>query len=169
MANISQIKVGTTTYDINATTLAGKTLEEILTSGNTAVFTLSDSAEKTPNITNFNNGSISTSGLLTPDRANGNSIYLVAVYEEGSIIYYNEYVVISGAWALLGTTDIDLAGYVRDGAYQSELASSTTDEYAGENVVTNIHEEYKAGGEVSVKYYKATNTGAPEGKISEPR
>ena len=95
MAHISKIKVGTTTYDINAVTLAGKTLEEILMSGNTAVFTLSESAEDTPDVTFYHNGSIETKGLLTPENANSNSIYLVAVYEEGSLIYYNEYIVIS--------------------------------------------------------------------------
>lgn len=171
MANqISQIKVGSTTYDINAKTLDGKTWGDIVNEVDTAQFVVSTSVATTPNITKYNNGSTETQGTLTPANADANNIYLVAVYEGGVFKYYNEYIVIENKtkWVLLGTTDMNLAGYAKDGVYETAGATSTTNEYSGETVTSGETSLNNIGGDAAMKYYKATKTGDPS-KVSETK
>lgn len=172
MANISQIKVGSTTYNIDAVTLGGKSWADIIDQVNTASFIVSNSAATTPNIVKYDNGSTQTQGTLTPANADSNNIYLVPIYIDKVLSYYDEYIVIKDKteWVKLGTTDINLAGYAQDGTYDTTENGATTANNTAETVTsgkasnTSGTSSYQAGGTASVKYYKAdTATGGGNG------
>lgn len=157
MANISQIKVGNTTYNIDAVTLGGKSWGDIVDQVNTASFIVSNSAATTPNIVKYDNGSTQTQGTLTPANADSNNIYLVPIYINKVFSYYDEYIVIKDKteWVKLGTTNINLAGYAQDGTYDTTENGATTANNTAETITAVKANGYNAGGTASVTYLKA--------------
>lgn len=95
-----------------------------------------------------------------PATGESNIIYLVP---NGRAVpdIYDEYVYISGNWEKIGSTDIDLSGYVTD----SELTAALADK-AGTNAVTNITRSgttftaTRANG-TTFTFTQQDNTGAP--------
>jgi hypothetical protein len=166
MANISQIKVGNTTYNIDAVTLGGKSWGDIVDQVNTASFIVSNSAATTPNIVKYDNGSTQTQGTLTPANADANNIYLVPIYINKVFSYYDEYIVIKDKteWVKLGTTNINLAGYAQDGTYDTTENGATTANNTEQTVTSVKANGYNADGTASVKYLKADSaTGGGNG------
>ena len=159
MANISQIKVGNTTYNIDAVTLGGKTYQEIVDLVNTAQFVVCDSAANTPK--GVTHGSIV--GTLEASSADKNNIYLVPhTHYTGDS--YDEYVVINKGtgyvWEKIGNTDIDLSGYAKDGTYTTTSSGAGDTGNAGAQTVTTTAAGGATGtGTLSSSYDKATGIG----------
>lgn len=165
--NISQIKVGSTTYNIDAVTLGGKTYQQIIDAVNTAQFYVCDSASNTPaGVTWQQNSTTTITGTLHAASADSNNIYLVPIYKNNNyttVAYYDEYIVTSGAdivWVKLGTTNIDLAGYAKDGTYTSTSNGAGDTGNAGAQTVTTTSAGGATGtGTLSSSYDKATGIG----------
>lgn len=62
-----------------------------------------------------------------PETGKTNILYLVAKSEAASGNGYDEYLYINGAWELIGSTDIDLSGYVQASEMHAITNTEITD------------------------------------------
>ena len=163
MANISQIQVGTITYNIDAVTLGGKTYNQIVDLVNTAQFVVCTSAADTPKGVKWVNGSTTVTGTLEAASADSNNIYLVST-KNGANDNYDEYVAIgttTKTWEKIGNTDVDLSGYVKHGTYATGAASASSSGSAGAaTLTTSSSGSQTATGSATITYSKATGTGS---------
>lgn len=116
---IKQVKVGTLTYDIEASLLNGSTKDQII---NTAIAGAQTSR-------------FEVVSSITAANAKQNIIYLVPS-ENGDNDVYDEYVLINNALEKIGSTDIDLSGYAKKGDVTSGPNSDVTTESAGGDTIT---------------------------------
>lgn len=164
MAHIKQIQVGTIPYDIQAVDsdkLGGQTLEQVIAAVNTAKFQVASSAATTPNVAEYYNGGSPKQGTLQPSNADKNDIYLVGVYDRGILSYYEMYIAVGSTaqWVMLGTTNMDLAGYAKDGTYTSETSTAHNTSSGGSFAqYTQEAGADTAPGTVSVTYAKSATT-----------
>ena len=168
MANISQIKVGDTTYNIDAVTVGGKTYQEIINLVNTAQLVVCSEASNTPKGVSFQSGTTKITGTLEASVADTNNIYLVpSVNATGDS--YDEYVAVGGtSWEKIGNTDIDLSGYAKKGTYGTSAASTANSGSSGATTVTSGSAgSQTATGTATISYQKsATVTGSNSGSTT---
>ena len=168
MANISQIKVGNTTYNIDAVTVGGKTYQEIINLVNTAQLVVCSEASNTPKGVSFQSGTTKITGTLEASAADTNNIYLVpSANATGDS--YDEYVAVGGtSWEKIGNTDIDLSGYAKKGTYGT---SAAIDGESGPSEAITVTSEMAgsqtATGSATISYQKsATVTGSNSGSTT---
>ena len=169
MANISQIKVGETTYNIDAVTVGGKTYQEIINLVNTAQLVVCSTADNTPKGVSFQSGTTKITGTLEASAADTNNIYLVpSVNATGDS--YDEYVAVGGtSWEKIGNTDIDLSGYAKKGTYSTSAAIDGESGAGGATTVVSKAGEgsHTATGSATISYQKsATVTGSNSGSTT---
>lgn len=158
---ISQIKVGSTTYDINALLIGGQDIQSfkdsIISGASFAHFKI---------ITDFPEGS----GI------DKNVIYLRAS-NNGRGDNYDEYIYINNNWEKIGNTDIDLSGYVPKsaiytipgGTYSTDAATATgtTSETDEVTVTTGSVNYLKAASTTASGYdYSIVQTGAAKSTVT---
>ena len=159
MANISQIKVGETTYNIDAVTVGGKTYQEIINLVNTAQLVVCSTADNTPKGVSFQSGTTKITGTLEASAADTNNIYLVpSTNATGDS--YDEYVAVGGtSWEKIGNTDVDLSGYAKKGTYGTSAASAANSGSSGATTVTSGSAgSQTATGKATISYQKSAES-----------
>ena len=159
MANIRQIRIGSTTYDIDAVTFAGKTEQEwkdLIEVGFDIVFLSELPAETASTYEEYHNKLVLTPSGEEESDPNAKDEWIIT--RSGSVGSYTY------KWEIIGCTIADFNGFakeneaVRAGSYTTSTPNTNATGAAGAaTITTSSVAGYTATGSAEISYEKANN------------